>query len=248
MAKKPATAAVIDLWKEHKAVYSPRAGTPELVRAPALKYLMVDGRGDPNTSSGFQAGIGALYGLAYTLKFTFRKEKGVDFRVMPLSGLYHTDDPSAFLKGPKKDWRWTIMIPVPSMVTAAAMKKAKDEVRSKRGDSPSLEAVRLETLREGQCVQLMHVGPYAAERANIEKIHRFIEEKGLSFSGSHHEIYLSDPRRSKPEKMKTIIRQPVKRARSVPLRDNPFYALAELAGADGESLTNADVDETVYGS
>jgi hypothetical protein len=213
MAKKPAKPAVIDLWKEHKAVYSPRSGTPELVRAPAVKYLMVDGRGDPNTSSGFQAGIGALYGIAYTLKFTFRKEKGVDFRVMPLSGLYHADNPSVFLKGSKKNWRWTIMIPVPSVVTAAAVKKAKAGVRCKRGDSPSLEAVRLETLREGLCVQLLHVGPYAAEPPNIEKIHRFIQENGLSFSGSHHEIYLSDPRRSKPAKMKTIIRQPVKKKR-----------------------------------
>lgn len=213
MTGKPVQLAVIDLWKEHQAVYSPRSGTPELVRAPALKYLMVDGTGDPNTAGGFQAGIGALYGIAYTLKFTLRKEKGVDFRVMPLSGLYHSDNPSAFLKGPKRNWRWTIMIPVPSVVTAAAVKKAKAEVRSKRGDSPSLEAVRLETLREGRCVQLLHVGPYEAEPPNIEKIHRFIEEKGLSFSGSHHEIYLSDPRRSKPEKMKTIIRQPVKKKR-----------------------------------
>jgi hypothetical protein len=198
MAKKTPKLTVIDLWKEHKALYSPRSGTPELVRVPALKYLMVDGQGDPNTSAGFQGGIGALYGLAYTLKFTFRKEKGLDFRVMPLSGLY---------------WRWTIMIPVPSVVTAAAVKKAKAEVRSKRGDSPSLEAARLETLREGQCVQLMHLGPYAAERPNIEKIHRFVKENGLTFAGSHHEIYLSDPRRSKPEKMKTIIRQPVRRRR-----------------------------------
>jgi hypothetical protein len=213
MAKKTPKLTVIDLWKEHKALYSPRSGTPELVRVPALKYLMVDGQGDPNTSAGFQGGIGALYGLAYTLKFTFRKEKGLDFRVMPLSGLYHADDPAFFLEGSKSDWRWTIMIPVPSVVTAAAVKKAKAEVRSKRGDSPSLEAARLETLREGQCVQLMHLGPYAAERPNIEKIHRFVKENGLTFAGSHHEIYLSDPRRSKPEKMKTIIRQPVRRRR-----------------------------------
>lgn len=204
---------VIDLWREHKAVFSPKAGTPELVRVPPIKYLMVDGKGDPNTSAGFRDAIGALYGLAYTLKFMFRKDKGVDFRVMPLSGLYHAADPRVFLEGRKKEWRWTLMIPVPSTVTSAAFRKARAEVTRKKGASPSLEAVRLGTLREGAAVQLLHVGPYEAEKPSIEKLHRFMAENGLDFAGSHHEIYLSIPGRTKPEKMRTIIRQPVKKAR-----------------------------------
>lgn len=204
---------VIDLWKRHKAVFSPKAGTPELVRVPPIKYLMIDGKGDPNTSDGFRDAIGALYGLAYTLKFMFRKDKGVDFRVMPLSGLYPAADPRVFLEGGKKEWRWTLMIPVPSVVTTAELGKARTEVVRKKGLSPALDAVRLETLREGQAVQLLHVGPYEAEKPNIEKLHRFMAENGLDFAGSHHEIYLSVPGRTKPERMKTIIRQPVKKSR-----------------------------------
>jgi hypothetical protein len=211
MAKKAAEPVIIDLWKEHKAIYSPKAGIPELVKVPPLKYLMVDGSGDPNASAEFQDAVGALYGTAYTVKFAFKKQKGTDFRVMPLSGLYHLDDPSALLEGPKSAWRWTLMIPVPSIVTAAAVKKAREELRRKKGTSAALDAVRLATLKEGPCVQLLHVGPYADEPPNIQKMHRFIEEKGYTFAGSHHEIYLSDPRRGKPERMKTIIRQPVKR-------------------------------------
>jgi hypothetical protein len=209
VAPEPRT---IDLWKEHKAIFSPKAGKPEIVRVPPIKYLMIDGQGDPNSSGAFQDAIGALYGLAYTLKFAYRKDKGVDFRVMPLSGLYHADDPRLFLEGRKKEWRWTLMIPVPSVVTAAAFRKAKVEVARKKGASPSLDAARLETLREGQAVQLLHLGAYAEEQPNIEKIHRFIAENGLSFAGSHHEIYLSIPGRSRPERMKTIIRQPVRKA------------------------------------
>jgi hypothetical protein len=213
MAKTAAKPVTIDLWKEHKAVFSPKSGIPELVRIPALKYLMVDGSGDPNKAAGFREAIGALYGLAYTHKFTYKKAKKQDFRVMPLSGLYHAEDPRVFLKGPKTSWKWTLMIPVPGIVTAAAVKKAREEVRRKRGTTAALDAARLETLREGLVVQLLHVGPYAAERENIEKIHRYIAGNGYVFAGSHHEIYLSDPNRAKPEKMKTIVRQPVRKAR-----------------------------------
>jgi hypothetical protein len=201
----------IDLWAQKKNVYSPRAGIPELVKVPALTYLAVDGSGDPNTSSGFRDGIGALYGLAYTSKFMLKKEKGVDFRVMPLSGLYHADDPQAFLSGSKREWKWTLMIPVPSVVSEAVLKKARAQVEEKRGPNPALGRVRKVVVREGLAAQILHIGPYAEERPTIEKLHAFIREKGLVAAGAHHEIYLSDPNRAKPEKMKTIVRQPVRK-------------------------------------
>ena len=179
------------------------------MRVPPIKYLMVDGEGNPNQAAPFRDGIGALYGCAYTLKFALRASRAIDFRVMPLSARYHADDPSAFADGPVAGWRWTIMIPVPSAVTASDLKRAKAELRRKRGESAAVEAVRLEMLREGRCAQLLHVGPWSDERANIEKLHAFVRERGLGLAGSHHEIYLSDPNRTKPEKLKTIVRQPV---------------------------------------
>ena len=201
----------IDLWTEHKDMYSPSAKAPQLVKVPPLTYLAVDGAGDPNTSASFRNAIGALYSLAYTLKFTFKKESAIDFRVMPLSGLFHAKEPSVFLEGRKDEWTWTLMIPIPSLVTAAAVKKAKAEILRKKGDMPSLDLVRRQVVREGLSAQVLHVGPYAAEKPTIDALHAFIREKGLTFAGSHHEIYVSDPNRSAPQKMKTIIRYPVKK-------------------------------------
>lgn len=201
----------IDLWSEHKEIFSPSARQPQLVKVPPLTYLRVDGEGDPNTAPAFRQAIGALYGLAFTLKFSLKKSKGLDFRVMPLSGLYHADDPSAFLQGRKQEWKWSLMIPIPSLITAAEVKKAREEATGKKQASPALPLVRRETLREGLCVQILHKGPYAAERATIERLHAFMGENKLGFAGAHHEIYLSDPNRTAPEKLKTIVRQPVKK-------------------------------------
>jgi hypothetical protein len=209
MAKK---ASKIDLWTEHKEVYSPSLKEPQLVKVPALLYIKVEGTGDPNTSDSFRNGIGALYGVAYTMKFMLKKEKGIDFRVMPLSGLFHAEDPSVFLLGNKDAWQWTIMLPLPSVATAAVFEKARRLAAEKGKASPALPLVRREIFREGLCAQILHLGPYAAEKPTIEKLHAFIRERGLTFAGSHHEIYLSDPNRSAPDKLKTIIRQPVKKA------------------------------------
>jgi hypothetical protein len=202
----------IDLWTKHKNLFSPKAGKPELVRVPPFTYLMADGTGDPNTSPAFMAAIGALYSLAYTLKFRFKKNKGVDFRVMPLSGRFHAEDPSVFLQGRKAEWKWTLMLALPSLVTAADLKAARQEALAKKNASPTLPLVRREVLREGLCAQVLHRGPYAAERPTIAALHAFIAAQGLSFAGSHHEIYISDPNRTAPEKLKTIIRQPVRKA------------------------------------
>jgi hypothetical protein len=201
----------IDLWAENKELYTPSAKQPSLVKVPAMAYIMVDGAGDPNTSPFFRDAIGALYGAAYTLKFMLKKHSGVDFRVMPLSGRFHADDPSSFLLGRKDEWKWTLMIPLPSVVRQADFAKAVAEASEKKKASPALHLLRREVVREGLCAQILHKGPYAAEKPTIEKLHAFIRQQGLVFAGSHHEIYLSDPNRSSPEKMKTIIRQPVKK-------------------------------------
>ena len=202
----------IDLWTEHKKLFSPKAGKPELARVPPFTYLMVDGTGDPNTSPAFMAAIGALYSLAYTLKFRFKKNKGVDFRVMPLSGRFHAEDPSVFLEGRKAEWKWTLMLALPSLVTGSDLKAARQEALAKKNASPALPLVRREVLREGLCAQVLHRGPYAAERPTIAALHAFIAAKDLTLAGSHHEIYISDPNRTAPEKLKTIIRQPVRKA------------------------------------
>lgn len=209
MARKNAK---IDLWAQHKGIYSPSAREPQLIRVPPLTYLQVDGQGDPNTSAAFAEAIGALYGLAYTLKFSTKKEQGLDFRVMPLSGLYHAADPSLFLQGRKRQWKWTLMIPIPSGIGAADLRKAREQAMAGKKASPALALVRRRTVREGLCAQILHVGPYAAEKPTIERLHAFIREKGLTFGGPHHEIYISIPGRTAPQKMKTIVRQPVRKA------------------------------------
>jgi hypothetical protein len=206
MGKSPVK---IDLWAENKKVYSPGA-KPELVTVPPLTYLAVDGTGDPNTSAAFREAIGSLYTLAFTLKFASKKSGGPDFRVMPLSGLYH-GEAEVFLAGRKDEWKWTLMIPVPSFVTAAALKKARAEIEKKKGPVPGLDLVSRRVVREGRSAQVMHRGPYAGEKETIEGLHAFIRESGLVIGGSHHEIYLSDPNRTAPEKMKTIIRYPVRK-------------------------------------
>jgi hypothetical protein len=201
----------IDLWTEHKELFSPKAGRPELVRMPPLTYLMVDGQGDPNTSPDFAAAIGALYSLAYTLKFALKKQKGLDFRVMPLSLRLHAEDPRVFLEGRKQEWQWTLMTALPSSVTAADLKAARATAQARKNPSPALPLVRREVLRESLCAQVLYIGPYAAEKPTIEALHAFIAGQGLAFAGSHHEIYISDPNRTAPAKLKTIVRQPVKK-------------------------------------
>jgi hypothetical protein len=182
---------------------------PTLVKVPSLTYLMVDGKGDPNVSEDFREAIQALYGLSYTLKFQLKKE-GVEHVVGPLEGLFHAKDPSVFLTGKKKEWEWTLMILQPKEVTAKRLAAARGDLMRKK-KLASLPDVRLAKLAEGLCAQVLHIGPYAAEGPTIQGLHRFMEESGCTFAGAHHEIYLSDPGRTAPERLKTIIRQPVRR-------------------------------------
>jgi hypothetical protein len=184
---------------------------PVLVKVPALKYLMVDGQGDPSKSRAFRDAIGALYGLAYTMRFIL-KARGVNEAVpMPLEGLFWADDMSAFMKARRGEWKWTLMLLQPAAVDAKLLKAARAEL-VRRKKNVSLPAVRITRFAEGTCAQVLHLGPYAAERPTIEGLHRFIEESGYQRAGKHHEIYISIPGRGDPAKMKTVIRQPMRKA------------------------------------
>jgi len=146
--------------------------------------------------------------VAYTLKFTFKKTKGIGYPVMALEGLWCADDPASFASGERDKWRWTLLIVLPDVVTGKDVAAAVDAVE-KKAKFPRFPEIRFEKFVEGKAAQVMHVGPYATEAATIEKPHRFVEESGHRLRGRHHEIYLGDPRRSAPEKLKTIIRQPI---------------------------------------
>ncbi|MGI6209319.1 MAG: GyrI-like domain-containing protein, partial [Anaerolineae bacterium] len=177
---------------------------------PPIAYLMVDGQGDPNTSAAYREAVQALYSVAYTLKFMLKGgPEAYDFTVMPLEGLWSADDWDAFVSGDRAAWEWTAMIAQPPPVTPALVEQAVADARRKKGPMPGLERLRLETLHEGLSAQVLHVGPYSAEAPTIERLHGWIQDNGYVLRGRHHEIYLSNPERSAPERLKTIIRQPV---------------------------------------
>ena len=199
----------VDLKKELKHLYNPPSKEPVFVLVPVFNYLMVDGQGQPAGPDAVAA-IEALYPVAYTLKFTVKKEQGIDYGVMALEGLWWSDDMTDFTEGNRDNWRWTYMIMQPSFITPAMVEKAIGEVRRKKKPAAS-DKVKFEPLAEGKAAQIMHIGPYSAERPNIVKLHSFISGAGHSFDGmkqKHHEIYISDPRKSAPDRLKTIIRQP----------------------------------------
>jgi hypothetical protein len=204
----------IDLKKDLKYLYQPSVSEVELVRVPKFNYLMIDGEGDPNNSQSFQEAVQALYTVAYTLKFMIKKEKSVDYPVMALDGLWWMDDMSQFTTENRDAWRWTLMILQPAVVTKSLFAKALKQAREKKGLA-ALAKIRLEPYSEGLSVQIMHVGPYAEEAPTIQKLHAVARERGCELRGKHHEIYLGDPRKSKPEKLKTVLRQPIQKVRSV---------------------------------
>jgi hypothetical protein len=201
-----------DYKKEFKNLYNPSPKDVVTVDVPVFNFLMIDGIGDPNTSQDYRDAIEALFNVSYTLKFMVRKSKiAVDYGVLPLEGLWWADDMSSFVEGKKNLWKWTAMIMQPKYVTEVMVKQALEHVNKKK-KLPALAKMKFEPFHEGLSAQTMHIGPYSAEKENIEKIHNYIKSKGFLLSGKHHEIYLSDPRKSAPEKMKTVIRQPMKKA------------------------------------
>jgi hypothetical protein len=200
--------AKIDLKKDLKQFYTASADTISMVEVPPLHFLKAEGQGDPNTSPAFQQAAETLFRLSYALKFMLKKEQGLDWTVMPLEGLWCADDLGAFAEGRRGEWKWTLMILQPDFVTKEAVAQAIELARSKKNASP-LYATAFGRYTDGQSVQILHEGPYAEETATIVRLHRFIREKGYHFGGRHHEIYLNDSRRIAPEKIKTIVRQPI---------------------------------------
>jgi len=199
-----------DIKKVHKALYSPPAKEFTVVDVPSFQYIAVDGRGDPNTSSAYANAIEALYGVAYTLKFASKKNVGRDLVVGPLEGLWRADDPTVFTARTKESWEWTMMISQPGWITEDMVRDAVDSVTKKK-ENPALEDIRLRILSEGTCVQILHIGSYDEETPTLDRLHnQFFPDHGFTFNGDHHEIYLSDARRTAPAKLKTILRQPVK--------------------------------------
>lgn len=198
----------LDLKKDHAPLYKATA-EPALVKVPRLRYLMIEGQGDPNTSQAFADAITTLYGLSYTLKFMFKQgPEAIDYPVMPLEALWWADDMDDFEQARKDMWKWTAMIMQPSIVTVKALKAAKAELARKKKILPAMDLVRIQDMTEGPCAQVLHTGPYADEGPTIAKLHAFIRSKGKVMRGWHREIYLSDARRTEPEKLRTIIRQP----------------------------------------
>ncbi|HPE69806.1 MAG TPA: GyrI-like domain-containing protein [Thermotogota bacterium] len=201
-----------DLKKEYKQLYGGKAGEMQLLTVPRLPFLMVDGQGDPNLSEWFGQATELLYGLSYTIKFALKKSRELDYVVMPLEGLWWAQHMDAFSLHEKGNWLWTLMILQPDEVTLADVEDARDVLKKKKKLSDEIAGrVRFEELEEGLCAQVMYLGAYEQEAPTIAKLHAFIQEKGYTLSGKHHEIYLGDPRKTAPEKLKTIIRQPVSR-------------------------------------
>jgi len=201
----------IDLTKTLDS-YRAKRGEFRILDVPARRYLMIDGHGDPNSSPAYTSALEALYPVAYKLKFASRRTLDRDYTVPPLEGLWTADDLDAFTTARDKSlWDWTMMILVPDWIGAELVDAAVAEVGAKKPPA-RLGEVRLQTLTEGCCVQTLHVGPFDDEGPVLDRMHHeFIPSQGLRLSGTHHEIYVSDFRRTAPAKLRTILRQPVTR-------------------------------------
>jgi hypothetical protein len=197
-----------DYKKELKHLYLPSAREVVAVDVPAMNFIMIDGTGDPNTSAEFQDAVEALYGMSYTAKFVVKKKGEVDFVVPPLEGLWWADDIIDFTASRRDNWKWTAMIMQPPYVDEELFERSREDLKKKK-DPPALSKARFETFEEGLSAQIMYIGPFAEEGPTIKRLHAYISEGGHALRGKHHEIYLSDFRRTAPEKLKTVIRQPM---------------------------------------
>ena len=204
----------LDLKKIYKHLYAPSAKKVELVDVPRLCFLSIDGAIEPGHAPGnspmFHENMDALYGAAYTLKFMakLRKDDPVDYPVMASEGLWWVED-GRFYINIKDNWFYTLMILQPDLVTMEMFAEALTQMRKKKGDQPGFARLRLESFEEGLSVQILHIGPYADEPATVEKMDEFVRQNGYVKRGKHHEIYLGNPLRADPAKLKTILRHPV---------------------------------------
>lgn len=212
----------LDLKKNFKYLYQPSAKKIEIVQVPDLQFAMIDGAiekgSEPGKSPAFAEATQALYSLSYTLKFMLKKRKtdAIDYPVMALEGLWWVED-GTFDITIKDNWFYTLMIMQPEVITQDIFEEAKEQVRRKKGDSPALSRVQLADFEEGLCMQTMHIGPYATEPATVEQMRAFALENGfrdcVGLGGKHHEIYLGDPRRADPAKLKTVLRHPMEKVK-----------------------------------
>ena len=204
----------IDLKAQRKDLYGPSARQPAIVEVPPMRYLMIDGEGDPNLAPAYRDAVEALYALSYAIKFSYKRgPAALDYVVMPLEGLWmlpdgHEPDGQPLTPERKATFAWTMMIRQPDDATAPLVEESRQEVARKKA-LPALPALRLETLLEGRAAQIMHLGSYDDEAPTIARLHAFIETQGYTLRGKHHEIYLGDPRRTAPEKLRTVLRQPI---------------------------------------
>lgn len=201
-----------DIKKELKQLYAPSAKDFVQVHVPELRYIAIDGSGDPNTAPEYAEAIEALFGTAYTLKFESKNALGRDFVVGPLEALWHADDMSTFVTRDKDAWKWTAMIVQPDWITPEMVAAAVEKVSAKKALAV-LGKLRMLTLNEGESIQILHLGSYDDETPTLHRLHHeYLPQHGLTFNGLHHEIYLSDARRTAPAKLKTVLRQPIKPA------------------------------------
>jgi hypothetical protein len=205
--------AKIDLKNDLKHLYSPAAKKFTLVNVPPMNYLMLDGIGNPNTSRTFQDAVQVLFSFSYTLKFYIKKTQVLDYSVMPLEGLWWSDNMGDYIALNKDSWRWTLMIMQPECVTRGLVEELRPKVAEKIKDAEplaALAAVRFEPYSDGLSAQILYTGAYADEAPVIARMHNFIIENDYQLGGKHHEIYLNDSRKTAPEKLKTVLRQPIK--------------------------------------
>lgn len=204
-----ADAVTYDVKKERRDLYAPKPGVFTRVDVPTMSFFMIDGHGDPNTSADYREAVEALYAVSYELRFWAKRQLGRVHTVGPLEGLWSADDPDVFRTRDKGEWDWTLMIVQPDWIASEMADAALAEVRAKKA-LPGLRRVRFAPYDEGLSVQTMHIGSYDDEGPTLARLHdEYIPQNGLVMTGRHHEIYLSDPRRVEPARLRTILRQPV---------------------------------------
>jgi hypothetical protein len=201
----------LDLYAQNKNEYTASSKNPQLVQTQRAKYLTITGQGEPG-GDVFQGRVGGLYGVAFTIKMTRKFAGKGDYKVAPLEGLWWAKgEPEEFWNRPRKDWRWKLLVRTPDFVSGIDLQAARKSLRDK-GKPPEFEEVTLESFEEGQVVQMLHIGLYTEEERTLARMKEFLQEHGLTIGGRHHEIYISDPRRTRPERLKTILRWPVQPA------------------------------------
>ncbi|MBJ6125460.1 GyrI-like domain-containing protein [Microvirga splendida] len=201
----------IDFKKLYKELFQAPVGRFKQIEVPTLRFLKVDGHGDPNTAEAFKNAVEWLYSVSYGMKFAAKTAQSLDYVVPPLEGLWWADDPASFVARRKAEWHWTLMIMAPDFIGLDLFEAAIRKTSGRLGEPP--DSLRLEPYVEGRCLQALHVGSYDDEGPLLAKLYNeTMPAQGFVRNGHHHEIYLSDARKTAPSKLRTILRQPVKPA------------------------------------